>query len=175
MMNIDMAEIDGDNKFAFEAHYNLGTNGYGYGFRCIAYPRLKIIEWYYKGTFAKRSNTKQRRAWFVDGIEVSTIELAISYLKNPPILTPDEERILADLNETFVDLRAWEDTLKGPLRTKGMNENEASVFVHRLIDGLRDKGVVELGKEPWPEDYKPEMDFENMRWSPTIRKREQQT
>lgn len=58
---------------------------------------------------------------------------------------------------------------------KGYGYGYRFVEIPRLdwLRALQDKGMVEYGRKPWPDDYKPEMKIEHLRWSPTIRRRDQ--
>lgn len=160
------------------AHYNMGYvedpdprvdrhKGYGYGYRCVEFPRLGFIDHVYT-----LDDGRVTRTWSVDGADVADLDAAIVALNVPPILTADEQRILALIPTEFTDLRKIEDELAGVPHPEGaiMPDTPHS----RVLDwlrGLQDKGMIEYGRQSLPASYDPFLEMEVDCWSPTIRRR----
>jgi hypothetical protein len=74
------------------SHYNGGAEWFGYGYRAVGEPRLKMVRrWYRQGE--RRGKTEDR--FSVDGQPVASYEAAVEALKTPPVLTAEERPFLA--------------------------------------------------------------------------------
>ncbi len=104
------------------SHYNGGAEFFGYGYRAIGEPRLRMIRrWYRQGD--KRGKTEDR--FFVDGAEVENYGAAINALNIPVAFTPEEVAALRMIADEPSDLR--------------------SVINFEIRQSLRDKGAIEYG------------------------------
>jgi len=104
------------------SHYNGGAVFFGYGYRAIGEPRLKMIRrWYRQGD--KRGKTEDR--FFVDGAEVENYVAAVNALKAPVAFTPEEVAALRMIADEPSDPR--------------------SVIDFEIRQSLRDKGAIEYG------------------------------
>lgn len=104
------------------SHYNGGAVFFGYGYRAIGEPRLKMIRrWYRQGD--KRGKTEDH--FFVDGIEVENYVAAVNALNVPVIFTPGEVEALRMIGDEPSDLR--------------------SVINWEIRQSLHDKGAIEYG------------------------------
>ena len=104
------------------SHYNGGAVFFGYGYRAIGEPRLKMIRrWYRQGD--KRGKTDDR--FFVDGAPVETYAAAVEALKVPTVFSSDEIAALRAIGDDAQDQRGVID------------------FKIRL--SLHDKGAIEYG------------------------------
>jgi hypothetical protein len=157
-------------EFRGAIHLNMGAKGYGWIFECERWPRLRIMWRHFKPTRAEPDG-RDVQTYMVDGLEVADLDAAVAALNQPVQLTPEEEAAWRLVPAEFEDLRRVEDDLAGAERPRGaiMPDTPHSRVMH-LLDALREKGAVELGKRPWPADYKPENKIEHLRWSPTIRR-----
>lgn len=176
---ITRADIE-RSTFEYVAHYNMGFvedpdpnidrhKGYGYGYRCIQFPRLGFINRVYT-----LDDGGAARTWSVDGADVASLEAAVEALNIPPVLTEDEQRILAQVPPEFTDLRELEDKLAGVPNPEGaIMPDTPHARVLRWLKALQDKGMIEYGRRPWAAGDSPEINIEHLRWSPTIRRREQ--
>src|SRR3974390_959367 len=54
--------------FKSVAHYNMGKAGYGYGYRCIKYPRLSFVDYFFRPS-RKNPDGADVRIWYADGKE----------------------------------------------------------------------------------------------------------
>jgi len=161
-------------SFDYVAHYNMGRRGYGYGYRCSRWPRLRFTDYVFKPT-KEKPDGERKREWFVDGVECLDLGDALAALAGWPALTEDELRVLALVPADFAGLRKTEDDLAGVEHPKdGIRPNTPHSRVLCWLSSLCDKGLVEYGKNknsgrsdglPWS-DAVPE----HMRWSPTIRR-----
>ena len=99
------------------SHYNGGKAFFGYGYRAIGEPRLKMIRrWYRQGEM--QGKTEDR--FFVDGSQVDTYTAALEALKIPTVFTPEEIGALEMIGDEPADLRkAIGFELLQPLRDKG--------------------------------------------------------
>lgn len=170
---ITAADIEGAECFD-DAHYNMGFDergrqkGYGYGYCFTKFPRLRFIDRTYK-----TEGNRRTRTWYVDGAECACLEAAIWALNEPVVLTKDEQAALERIPAEFVSYRRMVDQLAGCEKPEGaIMPDTPHSKAHHLIDGLRAKGVVELGKHPDRSDGEPwsEIVPEHLRWSPTIRR-----
>ena len=162
------------------AHYNMGYvedpdprvdrhKGYGYRYRCVEFPRLGFIDRVYT-----LDDGRVTRTWSVDGTDVADLDAAIVALNVAPILTEDEQRILARIPPEFTDLRELEDKLAGVPRPKdGITPDTPHAHVMGRLQALRDKGMIEYGRRPLSPVYDPILETEVDCWSPTIRRRDQ--
>lgn len=83
-------------------HYSGGAEFFGYGYRAIGEPRLKLIRrWYRKGK--RRGQTEDH--YFVDGSHVESYAAALAALSTPPAFTPEEITTLADIGDEAADYR----------------------------------------------------------------------
>jgi len=176
---ITRADIE-QATFEYVTHYNMGYvddpdpnvnrhKGYGYGFRCVEFPRLGFIDCVH--TLDDGGAT---RTWNVDGSDVASLEAAIEALNVPPVLTDDEQRILARIPPEFTDLRELEDKLAGVRRPKGgIMPDTPHAHVMDRLRALQDKGMIEYGRQPLSSVYDPILETEIDCWSPTIRRRDQ--
>jgi hypothetical protein len=176
---ITLADIE-QATFEYVAHYNMGFvehpdpkidrhKGYGYGYRCVEFPRLGFIDRVY--TLDDGGVT---RTWRVDGADVADLTAAIVALNVPPILIEDEQRILARIPPEFTDLCELEDKLAVVPRPEGgIMPDTPHAHVMDRLQALRDKGMIEYGRRPLPACYDPILETEVDRWSPTIRRRDQ--
>lgn len=104
------------------SHYNGGAAFFGYGYRAIGEPRLKMIRrWYRQGD--KRGKTEDR--FFVDGVEVENYAAAVNALNIPVAFTPGEVEALRMIGDEPSDLR--------------------SVINWETRQSLHDKGAIEYG------------------------------
>ena len=104
------------------SHYNGGAVFFGYGYRAIGEPRLKMIRrWYRQGEM--RGKTEDR--FFVDGSQVDNYAAAIEALKVPTVFTAAEITALGAIGDEPADLR--------------------KVIGFELLHSLRDKGAIEWG------------------------------
>lgn len=170
---ITAADIEGAECFS-DAHYNMGFDergrqkGYGYGYRFTKYPRLQFIDRAYYNT-----ENRHTRTWYVDGLECADLAAAIEALNVPPVLTDDEKAALERIPPEFMSYRGLIDQLAGGKNPDGaIMPDTPHSKAHHLIDGLRNKGVVEMGKAPERSDGAPWSEIlpEHLRWSPTIRR-----
>jgi hypothetical protein len=160
-------------NYHYAAHYNMGRNGYGYGYRCEEFPRISFIDRDYRPT-KENPDARMVREWYVDGAKVESVEAAARALAKPPTLTDDEKRILESIPPEFVPARKLEDDLAGVERPSGGIKSETPHSrVLRVLYVLHAKGLIQYGKTPERDDGKPWSDAvpEHMRWSPTIRRR----
>lgn len=104
------------------SHYNGGAVFFGYGYRAIGEPRLRLIRrWYRQGEM--RGKTEDR--FFVDGSHVDDYAAALEALKIPTVFTPEEIEALRNIGDEPADLR--------------------KVIGFELLHSLRDKGAIEWG------------------------------
>jgi hypothetical protein len=104
------------------SHYNGGSEFFGYGYRAIGEPRLKMIRrWHRKEP--RRGVTEDQ--FFVDGIRVDTYQAALDALKVPPVFTADEIAALGVIGDEPSDYR----------KTIDLN----------ILCGLHEKGAIEWG------------------------------
>lgn len=170
-MTITKADID-VAPFRGDVHYNMGDKGYGYGFRCERYPRLRFIDRHHKPS-RKHPDGLNTRTWCVDGIELESLTAALAALNQPVVLTDDEKAMLALIPDDWQSLRQVEDDIAGVDQPKGaIMPDTPHSRVLALMYQLRNKGVVEIGRKPERGDGEPWSDAvpEHMRWSPTVRK-----
>lgn len=159
--------------FRSNAHYNMGKDGYGYGYECEELPRLRFIDRHYRPN-REHPDGRNTRTWCVDGAELESLDAAVAALNLPPVITPEEDAALAQIPLWFVGLREMEDILAGVPRPEGAIEWKSPHSVAlMMIEGLRAKGLVELGKRSERGDGQPWSDAvpEHCRWTPTIRRR----
>lgn len=90
------------------SHYNGGAVFFGYGYRAVGEPRLKMIRrWYRQGDM--RGKTEDR--FFVDGAQVENYAAAQEALKLPAVFTTEEVTALGAIGDEPADLRkaiGWE-------------------------------------------------------------------
>lgn len=104
------------------SHYNGGKVFFGYGYRAIGEPRLKMIrKWFRQGEM--RGKTED--SFFVDGARVESHAAAIEALKVPTVFTPEEIEALRGIGDEPADLR--------------------KVIGFELLHSLLDKGAIEWG------------------------------
>lgn len=103
------------------SHYNGGAVFFGYGFRAVDEPRLKLIRRWYKGK--RRGQTEDH--YFVDGEPVADYEAALSALAVPVVFTADEVTALAAIDDEPANYR--------------------KTFDFRLLHSLSAKGAIEWG------------------------------
>lgn len=103
------------------SHYNGGAVFFGYGFRAVGEPRLKLIRRWYKGK--RRGQIDDH--YFVDGKPVTDYEAALSALTVPVVFTTDEVTALAEIGD------------------EPANYNETFDFL--LLHSLSEKGAIEWG------------------------------
>lgn len=170
-MTITKADI-GVAPFRGDVHYNMGDKGHGYGFRCERYPRLRFTERHYKPS-RKHPDGLNTTTWYVDGAEVASLDAAIAALNQPTVLTDDEKAMLALIPDDWQSLRQVEGDLAGVDHPTGaIMPDTPHSRVLAIMDRLRNKGVIELGRKPERDDGEPWHKGvpEHMRWSPTVRK-----
>ena len=98
------------------SHYNGGKEFFGYGYRALGEPRLKMIRrWYRQGE--RRGKTEDR--YFVDGQRVESYAAALEALRTPPALTDDERPFLALFSATPAKLPSGDISIMYQLREKG--------------------------------------------------------
>lgn len=103
-------------------HYNGGAVFFGYGYRAVGEPRLKMIRrWYRQGDM--RGKTEDR--FFVDGVEAENYIAAVNALSVPVAFTPEEVAALRMIADEPSDLR--------------------SVINFEIRKSLHDKGAIEYG------------------------------
>ncbi len=108
-----------DHQFREDgSHYNGGAEFFGYGYRAVGEPRLKMIRrWYRQGQ--RRGQTEDR--FFVDGEHVATYDAALAMLALPPKLSAEEIGALSKVDDEPRDLRKILDlTALMSLRDKGL-------------------------------------------------------
>lgn len=104
------------------SHYNGGKVFFGYGYRAIGEPRLKMIrKWYREGHM--RGATVD--TFYVDGAPVESYAAALDALKVPTVFTPEEIEALRLIGDQPADLR--------------------SVIAFELRHSLHDKGAIAWG------------------------------
>lgn len=91
-MPITVQDLRGQ-EWQYEAHYNMGPKGYGYGYRCIRYPRLSFIDRTFKPS-REHPDWLNTRTWYVDDAEMVSIDAAAEALNVLPKLSTDEARVL---------------------------------------------------------------------------------
>ena len=105
------------------SHYNGGNVFFGYGYRAMGEPRLKMIRrWYRQGD--QRGQTEDR--YFVDGVHVESYDAAIKALESPPVFTAEEVAALKQIGDEPADHRKTID--------------------FRVLHFLRDKGAIAYRK-----------------------------
>ena len=108
------------------SHYNGGAEFFGYGYRAIGEPRLKMIRrWYRRG--ARKGQAEDR--FFVDGALTENYAAAQEALKTPAVFSIEEEAVLARAPAEF--------------------ERRPDSVDLTLAMALRDKGAVELRPHEW--------------------------
>lgn len=104
------------------SHYNGGRVFFGYGYRAIGEPRLKMIrKWFRQG----EARGKTEDSFFVDGAKVENYAAALDALKIPTVFTSEEIEALRAIGDEPADLR--------------------KVIGWALLDSLRDKGAIAWG------------------------------
>lgn len=84
------------------SHYNGGAEFFGYGYKALGQPRLKMIRrWYRRGE--RRGKSEDR--YFVDGVHVDSYAAAIEALETPPVFTAEEIAALATIGDDPADYR----------------------------------------------------------------------
>lgn len=166
------------------AHYNMGAKGYGYGHRCVEFPRLSMIDRYYKPSKEHPDGLMQRE-WRVDGDVVATAraldwsvapDAALAALAIAPKLTDDEVRILDLVPWDYVEIRGLETELAGVDRPSGgIMPNTPHSRVMTWLGQLHDKGMIEYGKRELPDDGRTRgFPFEHMNYEAVVRRRKQE-
>lgn len=132
-----------------ESCHFTGNGFFGYEHRVVEYPRMKRRDTYNKIDKSVAST------WFVDGIEVGTIDEAIAAVNAPPVLSPEEAEAFAKVPDEFAPFRP-------------VHKEIGYDLIHRLTE----KGAIEMGKSPDRSDGEPWSDSvpTHLRWSPTIRR-----
>lgn len=104
------------------SHYNGGKVFFGYGYRAIGEPRLKMVrKWFRQGK--ARGTTED--SFFVDGARVESYAAAMEALKVPTVFTAAEIEALRQIGDEPADLR--------------------SVINFELRYSLGEKGAIEWG------------------------------
>lgn len=112
------------------SHYNGGAAFFGYGYRAIGEPRLKMIRRWYRPS----GRTEDR--FFVDGAHVDNYDAAVSALKSPVTFTEDEIAALRQIGDEAVDLRQVIDfSVAAALRDKGATAYERPGWCKRTDAG----------------------------------------
>lgn len=153
-----------------EKHINMGGAGFGYGHRAIAYPRLQFIDRYLTGlpresrSFDRHTKIKEvKREWYVDGVQVADLEAAVAALNVPPAFTDEERAALAQIPKRQVPYRVVRDIIAGEKHEGVVIEfNSPTSKAIQLIDRLRNKGAVEVGRRPADEEHEPELDEDGL-------------
>lgn len=104
------------------SHYNGGKEFFGYGYRAIGEPRLKMVRRWYRQGLA-RGKTEDR--FFVDGAKVDSYDAALEALKTPPIFSPEEIGALKVIGDDASDWR--------------------KIIGFDLLHALSSKGAIEYG------------------------------
>lgn len=163
------------STFRYTAHYNLGRLGYGYGYTSQQYPRVSLIDKRLRPTKA-RPGGEDVREWYVDGKLVPNLDAVVAALASPPVLSDDEERVLALIPTEFVDLRALEDDLAGVERPSGgIRPETPHSRVLGWLHSLAAKGLIEHSTRPWTDEEVAAfpgraLTPEHLRTSPTVRR-----
>lgn len=102
------------------SHYNGGRVFFGYGYRAIGEPRLKMVRrWYRQGE--RRGQTEDH--FFVDGAQVGSYAAALEALKVPIAFTAEEIAALRLIGDEPADLRKVVDfNIRYTLAEKGAIE-----------------------------------------------------
>jgi hypothetical protein len=102
------------------SHYNGGKVFFGYGYRAIGEPRLKMVRrWYRQGE--RRGQTEDH--FFVDGAQVEGYTAAVEALKIPVAFTAEEVAALRMIGDEPADLRKLIDfNIRYALHEKGAIE-----------------------------------------------------
>lgn len=108
------------------SHYNGGAEFFGYGYRAVGEPRLKMIRrWYRQGD--RRGQTEDR--FFVDGAKVESYDEAVAALRTPPTLDAAEIAALAAFGDEPIKRPANHDReVLAALRAKGMIRAEDGLY-----------------------------------------------
>lgn len=84
------------------SHYNGGKVFFGYGYRAIGEPRLKMVrKWYRHGE--QRGKTED--SFYVDGVKVADYAAAVEALKSPVVFTDEEIMCLTMIGDEPFDYR----------------------------------------------------------------------
>lgn len=108
---ITRADIEG-TPCTYEAHYNYGSKGGGYGYRSDRFPRFSFIDRVYKGIERKKRGIGER-FYYVDGKECASFEEAIDRLNTEVELTDEERAALEHVPDDYGELRAIEAKVGG--------------------------------------------------------------
>lgn len=143
--------------------------GFIYGFTCTNYPRFQMTKAHYT-----LDDGQMVTEYFVDGEKVEDLEAAVIALNKPVELQHDERKALSMIPTSPIDLRLMEDMLAGCERPDScaIMPNSPHAWAWSMIDRLRNKGVVKIGRREW--DDLPEDQDEiggipkGLRFSPTI-------
>lgn len=178
---VTAAEITA-STWEYCVHYNMGKKGHGYGHRCVEFPRLSMIDRYYKPSREHPDGLVQRQ-WCVDGEIVATAgskdwevvpAAALAALAIAPKLTDDEARILDLVPWGYVEIRQLETELAGVDRPSGgIMPNTPHSRVMRWLAALQDKGMIEYGRRELPGKLRG-FPFEHMNWESVVRRRKQE-
>jgi hypothetical protein len=149
------AELEGE-MVDYEAHYNMGyhedgkAKGYGYRHRFEKHPRLTFVDYWRE---PDSPTERWERVWQVDGKPVPTFEDAMVAIEIPPVLTPEEAAAFAQVPRVPIRFDALWDVLAGcPRPPGGIMPDTPHGNASRLIDALRDKGVIEMWRHPFEPD-----------------------
>lgn len=83
------------------SHYNGGRDWFGYGFRSVDAPRMRVIRKWYKGK--RRGDTSD--TFNVDGVAVADAAAALEALAKPPVFSAAEILALAEIGDEPADHR----------------------------------------------------------------------
>ena len=104
------------------SHYNGGKVFFGYGYRAVDEPRLKMIRKWFRQSDMRG---KTEDSFFVDGVKVENYSTALDALKVPVVFTHEEIAALGMVGDEPTDLR--------------------KVIGFELLYSLRDKGAIAWG------------------------------
>lgn len=104
------------------SHYNGGAEFFGYRYRAIGEPRLKMIRRWYKAS-QRRGLTEDR--YFVDGAHVEDYAAAVEALKKPVLISDAEVQALRLIGDEPADCR--------------------EMVEYVTLRSLADKGAIEWG------------------------------
>lgn len=167
-MTITVETLKG-RKMEYAAHLNGGKAWFGHMYRCLDFPRLTKLE---------KSIRKTRTVeviWNVDGKPCESFEQAVERLNIPAVLTESHLKALAVVPIEFKSLRTVEREIGAAMCGPDASDADKKHAGISMIFDLRELGVIEYGKDPSRSDGQPWADSvpEHMRWSPTVKRREQ--
>ncbi|MGO4171604.1 hypothetical protein [Bosea sp. TAF32] len=155
-----------------QAHLNLGSNGYGYAYRFVDYPRLGYVDYGYKGAHARKLGKTGERKWTLDGAIVESLDFALAGYATAPELDDREKAVLALVPDEFEPLREVEKRISAELGDPPPERDGYAQASATTISTLHSKGLVEIGRrKDEPNEMQKRLGLEHLAYTPLVRRK----